>query len=1155
MRSVCGTKNLLLMSGLFALLLCALNFAHAQGNATGSIQGTVTDSSGAVISGANVTVTNTATNKIETLTTREDGGYTVFNLPVGLYNVKVDRDGFNTEVRQGIQVGVGQGTVINIELKPGQASQTVTVEAHTIAITEDKGDRSVLLSAQTLAKLPVQISNGPRADDAFLTLAPGVSGNTFSARINGAPDFSQDFYYDGIPYMNADGGGRQEGITPPVDAIEEYAITTNAYSAQYGRSSGFLNFHIQSGTNRLHGGAWEYLRNNVFDSKGYFSPTAGTEKQHEFGFKVGGPVWIPKIYDGKDKTFFFFLMDWYKFRGGVSTSLTTLPTDRMKNGDFSELPFPIYDPATTRPDGAGGLTRDPFPNNMIPTSRLSATSAQYIGLMPSATLPGVVNNAVVSAPSAPINNSYWIVKMDHNISSKLVLHGSYYHNNGVTPTSPVFPGPLGSGNNFNSEAWEPRLTLDQNFTSNIYNQTGFSVQYTEGKRVFFPLVPADFTSPIATPGLPYPALAIQGMPTFGAGLDNNQNSGGCWPCIFFADNFKWQKGRHGLSFGTELRWEDERDAFAVNIGTYTFENGTTSLPNSPNFGSLGYGFASFFLGTLNQASRTGVANNRLVRTGYRAFYVQDDFKVSPRLTINAGLRWDYSVPVTDPKDQFSTFDPTVPNPGAGNLPGSIVYTGQQGGSCIGDGGASLCKKQIADTYFGSWQPRIGFAYRLDGKTVVRGGYGMASLRGGASTLMGPDIAASYLTGFQYQDTLISPDNGISPPVGLRPNWDVGLPPVGNAPPRTRDLANNQTLDYMQKIDGKNGYSMSWSLTVERELPWRVALETSYVGSSNVRIGANLLNENQVPAQYLSLGPVLNADINSPQAAAAGITSPYPGFTGTVQQALRPFPQFLTINAKTQTPGHSNYHSLQMRAQKDYSNGMTLLVSYTWSKSITDGLDQFSPFFAMPLDTAQRRRERQVLGANVNGGGGPHALSIAGSYELPIGPGKPYLNKGGIVGVFSGGWGVAGVASYNAGAPLPISGGSPNPIFNGQSRPNLVPNVTQKGKSSNFNPFTDYYVNSAAFSDAGAFALGNAPPTLPQLRSFALYNENISAIKRTKLHEGVNFELRADFFNAFNRVAFGLPDMNFSDVTSGGFGKIGSQANSPRVIQFGARVDF
>jgi hypothetical protein len=1153
MLSICGARKTLMAGGVMVLLLFLAGFAHGQGTATGSIQGTVSDQSGAVVSGANITVTDIATNKVQTFVTHEDGGFSVFNLPVGVYNVKIDREGFSTEIRQGIEVSVGHAAVINVSLRPGQAAQTVTVEAQSTAITVDKGDRSVLLSAQTLAKLPVQISSGPRADDAFLTLAPGVTGNTFAARINGAPDFSQDFYYDGIPYMNADGGGRQEGISPPVDAIDEYAISTNAYSAEYGRSSGFLNFHILSGTNKLHGGAWEYLRNNVFDSRGYFSPTAGTEKQHEFGFKVGGPVWIPKLYRGQDKTFFFFLMDWYKFRGGISTSLTTLPTALMKQGNFSELPFPIYDPNTTRSDGHGGLTRDAFPGNIIPQSRLSSTSSAYLDLMPTATRAGVVNNAVVSAPSSPINNTYWLVKIDHNISSKLVLHGSYYHINGVTPTSPVFPGPLAAGNNFNSQAWEPRLTLDQNFSSRMYNQTAFSVQYTEGKRAFFPLVPDSFSSPIATHGLPYPALVIQDMPTFGAGLDNNQNSGGCWPCIFFADNFKLQKGRHGLSFGTELRWEDERDAFAVNIGTYNFGNGPTSLPDSPNFGSLGYGFASFYLGTLVQASRTGVANNRLVRTGYRAFYAQDDFKVNQSLTLNFGLRWDVSIPVSDPKDQFSSFDPYVANPGAGGLPGSIVFTGKQGGACIDAGGASLCRQQVADTYYNSWQPRVGFAYRLNDQTTVRGGYGMASLRGGASTLMGPDVAAGYLTGFQYQDTLQSPDNGISPPVALRPTWDVGLPPIGTPPPRTRDLANNQTIDYMQKIDGKTGYTMSWSLTVERQLPDRIAFESSYVGSSNVRIGANLLNENQVPSQYLSLGPVLYADIGSPEAAAAGITAPYAGFTGTVAQALRPFPQFLTINAKTQTPGHSNYHSLQLRAQKAYSQGFNFLVSYTWSKSITDGVDQFSPFYAMPLDTAQRRRERQVLGANANGAAGPHVLSIAGGYELPMGPGKPLLNHG-VAGVLAGGWGVAGVLSYNAGAPLPISGGTPNPIFNGQSRPNIVKGASLKGSWHN-NPFTDYYMNPAAFTDAGAFSLGDAPPTLPTLRAPAYYNENLSAIKRTRLWEGVNFEVRADFFNAFNRVVFGSPDTNFSDVTSGGFGKIGSQANSPRVIQLGGRIDF
>ncbi len=665
------------------ILISALQTqAWAQGTATGSIHGSVTDSSAAAVTGANITITDVATGRKQTLTTQDDGEYNAPNLEIGIYTVEVAKPGFNTEVHQNVQVSVGESTVLDISMKPGQEVQSVTVEAQSVAITEDKGDRTVLIQEKVLNELPLQISSGPRLDDTFLTLAPGVTGNTFVARINGAPDFNQDFYYDGIPYMNADGGGRQEGGGPPVDAIDQYTIVTNGYSATYGRSSGLLNFHIRSGTNQLHGAAWEYLRNNVLDSRGYFSATAGTEKQNEWGFRVGGPVYIPKLYDGRNKSFFFALMDWYSFRGGVSTSLTTLPTTQMTTGNFSQLPFPIYDPLTTRPDGGGGFTRDAFPGNIIPMNRLSPLSAQYLALMPTATLPGIVNNAVLEAPTAPINNKYWLVKGDQNVRQKFVIHGSYYRITQVEPTSPQISGPLGSGNNFFVNDWEPRFSLDQTYSPTVLNQTLFSFQYTEGVRIFFPLVPSSFTTNISTPGLPYPAINIAGLPQFGAGLNNNQNSGGCWPCYFFADTLRFQHGRHQFSAGTELRWEDERDAFAVNIGTYNFTNGNTSLPDSPNFGTLGNSFASFYLGSLNQASRTGVANNRLVKTGYKAFYFQDDFKATPKLTVTAGLRWDYSTPVSAPDNSFSSFEPGPTNPGAGGLPGSLIYAGTTGGACI-----------------------------------------------------------------------------------------------------------------------------------------------------------------------------------------------------------------------------------------------------------------------------------------------------------------------------------------------------------------------------------------------------------------------------------------------------------------------------------------
>ena len=1149
-----------LVAGLLPALLSLTQIGLTQGTVTGAITGTVSDPSGAVVAKATVVITNVETNISRTLFTDDNGSFALPNLPISTYTVKVSSPGFSTELRENVRVSVGKDSLIDVTMTAGRTNETVTVQAEpVVAMTEDRGDRSVVLAAETLTALPIQISNGPRQPDAFLTLAPGVTGDTFSARINGAPNFSQDFYYDGVPYMNADGGGRQEGGGAPFETIDEYAINTNAYSAQYGRSTGQLDFHIHSGTNQLHGSAWEFLRNNVFDAPGYFAantPTgkkAGTEKQNEYGFKVGGPVRIPWVYNGRDKTFFFGEMGWYKFRGGNSTSLTTLPTAKMLTGDFSELPFPIYDPRTTRPDGRGGLVRDPFPGNIIGPGRLSSVSAAYLPLIPAATLPGVINNAVVSTPAAPTNNFTYLIKIDHNISSKLVLHGSYYYLRQESPTSPVISGPLGSGNDFAGKDFEPRLTLDQNLSPRLYNQTAYSWQYTDGARSFYPLVPSGFVSPIATSGQPYPALSIQNMPRFGSGADNGQISGGCYPCVFFADNLKYQKGRHSLSFGAELRWEDEKDAFARNLGSFTFSNGPTSQPDGA-FGQQGYGFASFYLGLPITASRTGVANDRQVKTGYKAFYAQDDIKFTNRLTVNAGLRWDVSTPVHDNHDQFSTFDPTVPNPLAGGLPGSIVFAGNSGGPCIPAGGASLCRKQIADTYYGNWQPRVGFAFRATPLTVLRGGFGKATLRGGANALMGPDVAAGYLTGFQYQDTLSSLDNGVSPPPALQPNWDVGLPPIGAAPPRTRSLANGNDVDYMQRIDGRDGYTMGWSLTVEQQLPYRFVLETSYVGSSNVRIGSNLLNTNQVPSKYLSLGPVLTSDINSPAAMAAGIKAPYAGFKGTVQQALRPFPQYTYINERTEINGHSTYHSLQMRAQKNFSDNMSALVSFTWAKNITNSSDQFSAFNAPPLDTANHRLEKAPLNGLANGAAGPLTLSIASTYELPVGPGKRFLNSHGPVSRVVGGWGASAVLTYNAGGFLPIVGGSPNPIFN-SPRPNRVPGVNPKlFMGGKFHPQTDVYLNAKAFSDAGPYALGNAPPVLSDVRNFPLFNENISLVKRILIWRESNFVLRCDSFNTFNRTRFSAPDVNFNDALTG-FGKVSGQSNQPRVLQFGARVDF
>jgi hypothetical protein len=1159
---------------LLAMVVLAQQVVLAQGSADGSIRGTITDPSGASVAGVTVTITNNANSVAKTQTTGDDGTFNGLNLAPGSYTIKAEKAGFGTRVTQNVQVSVGKATTSDIQLAVGSVTDTVNVEANVAPITEDKGDRGVVLGAQTLENLPLQVSGNIRLVDTFLTLSPGVTGDTFSARINGAPDFSQDFYYDGIPYMNADGGGRQEALGAPFESVDEYAIITNAYNAQYGRGAGLLNFHIRSGSNRLHGGAWEYLRNNVLDAKGFFATEAPTEKQNEFGFKVGGPVYIPKIYNGKDKTFFFTNFNWFRFRGGNSNSLTTLPTAAMKTGDFSSLlntsinlgtnpcdgstvfAGQIFDPNTTQVVG-GQTCRTAFAGNIIPIGRLSPLSAQFLALMPTATTNAAINNTLVAVPSAPQNNLVYLFKADHSFNHAVTFHGSYYKGRYNTPTSPVISGPLGTGNNFNVLGWQPRVSVDWTISPRLLNQTLYSVQYTEGVRIFFPLVPDGFTSAISTPGQPFPAIVVQGMPTFGTGADNGQNSGGCWPCTYFADNLKWAKGRHSLAFGTEMRWEDEKDSFATNIGTFSFGSGITSLPSSATPGQLGFGFAGFFLGAPNNVSKTGSTPARLVKTGYRALYVQDDFRATKNLTINMGLRWDVSLPAWNGAGYFSTFDPTVPNPGAGGLLGSLVYAGNSGvGGCISAGGSSLCRAKIADTFWNNWQPRLGFAYRLGEKTVLRGGFGISTIRGGASTLMGPEIAANFLTGYQFQQTLISPDNGFSVPTQIAPSWDVGIPPVGTPPPRTLDAANGQSVGLMRPVDGKSGYVQMWNMTVERQLPFKIGFEASYVGSASVRVGANLLNPNQVPSRFLSLGTVLNDDINSPEAIAAGIPLPFPGFTGSVAQALRPFPQFQYISPNTQNTGHIHYNSLQLRAQKYFSDGLTFLVSYTYSQTISDAVDQFSTFGAPPLDTGNQKAEKRILGGTTFGNTYPRYLTAAATYELPIGPGKRFLPVHGVAGKIIGGWNVSFVGAYDAGTVLPISGGSQQPLFNGPARPNIVAGAKQKAfGGGKFNPFTDVYLNPAAFSDPGQFAIGDASPTLPDVRGFPYYNENISIIKNTKVAEAATVQFRAELFNAFNRVVFSSPDSNFNDVVTGGFGKVTGQFNAPRVIQFALRLDF
>jgi hypothetical protein len=1138
----------------------------------GSISGTVTDSSGSVVPGVKVTILNNATNVSATVTTSAHGEYVVPDLPPGTYTVTVELTGFQKAVREGVLVVVGAGTVADVRLQVGTVAQSVTVAARPLAIDQTSADRATILSPDTLAILPLEISGDQRTLEAFLWLDSSThstgEGDQYAFRVGGGMALSADIVADGMSFNTAFGYGITYYNKPPFEAVDEFSVEKNSYSAQYGHGSAVENFHYKSGTNAFHGDVYDFLRNNVLDARGQFAPTVGVYKQNEYGVTAGGPLYIPKVYDGRNKTFWAFTYTGFKERGGVSTSLYTAPTAKMLKGDFTELPYPIFDPATTAPDGSGGLTRQQFQCNgvlnVICPDRISKNSQAFVPLMSYATLPGVVNNSLAVVSTYPTNNYSWLLKMDENISPKYMLHGSvrrYLQNNGFNGS---INGGLGQGAAFYSPMTQGQINFDQHLASNILNTTGVSYLYDNIGTTVLP-TNTSVNTPISPLGVAYPGFIIPGMPEWGWGYFNPTTA---TPTFNIVDNLSWVRGRHILNMGTDLRWQgSDAKGMTISTGQYTFSTATTSLPDSPNFGAWGNGFAALLLGLPTGFIQQGLPPFRHMRSLYDAFYLQDDYRVTPKLTLNLGVRWDITGGLRETRDLLSTFDPNVPNPGAGNIPGAIVYAGHTGGACVSAGGASLCRDRIAPMYYKGIQPRLGFAYRLTNRTVIRGGYGIVYYPSGSTVSYGGFVDNAYNAGFPAEVSTASENGGISPIPSIDPTnlttigWDQGLPPVP-AVSLTRTASNGGSADFWDPGSGRNPYMQNWSLTVERELPGRVALEVSYVGSKGTRLGATEENLDQVNPKWLVLGNELDADVSClsngtcPNSTAAGVKVPYAGFTGSIAQALRPYPQYSQINSIVQETGSSTYHALQIRVQKYLSNGLSFLASYTASKQIdnTWGLSDHPSYFGT-VNTYNRKEDKNVDAGNV-----PNSVVVSGVYELPIGPRKQFLRTGGPIGKVLGGWQVGWIASYASGTPLNITGGPELPIFD---RDNYfafggnVPNVVQGQKpiaytGGKFQPTTESYLNPGAWSMPAAFTIGNTPKFDAHASSFAYYNESLSVIKKTYIKESVNVEFRAEAYNVLNRTVYGAPDQSFGTV---GFGMIGSMANSPRVIQFGLKLNW
>ncbi len=1135
-----GNRISTLSGRTFAVLAMVAGVAclQAQTN-TGTISGVISDASGAFIQDAQVTALNTETNASAKATSGESGSYTISSLAPGVYKVTAEKTGFKISVTEDVRLAFSTVATVDIALSVGNAAETVEVSASAAEINSAVVEVATSIEAKVVKDLPLAVSGGRRQIDSFVFLVPGVQGDGFSSRINGGVDFNSEVLFDGIPMASFETNGFQTNINPPYEAVDEFKVLTSVFSAQYGRGQGVKNYHMGQGTNLYHGNAFDFVRNTVFDARGFFSPTASINKQNEYGFTVGGPLSIPKLYNGKNRTFFNVAVDWYKFRGAGLNTRYTVPTAEFRNGDFSQLRdssgalIPIYDP----------LTRLPFPGNVIPPSRFSATSQKVLPLIPTPTGPGLVNNIGPGIPSIPNNNTSWSYNLAHNITAAQRINFTNWKTSNPNQCllGSNISGPLSGLSNCPSATTAYLANYSWSVRPNVIVSAGtlwfriLNNQEVGGP----PNNSVDFPGLPKGPKIAFPRMLFNGpvAPSvqLGTGFEGDFNF---QPGDSTVANVLWVKSKHSFNIGFEYR--QSRNTTSICEGCparFEFSNRSTSLPGSPNFANYGHPFASFLLGIADTATASTGLANRIFRNSSVSGYIQDDYKLSRKLTLNLGLRYDVFVPDTEDTNRIAFFDPTIANPEAGGRLGALSKPGK----------CQFCsgKSTIADIHWKNFAPRFGFAYALNNKTVVRGGYGIVFGLGGANDLGQTRIKTNFLNGSSGNYAAISQDAGVTPGYG---SWDRAFP-LPTVEPFRPGIGNDQSVNYAGRWQGAAPYIQNWTIGVERELPGSVVVSASYVGNKGLRLPSNLENLNQVDPKYLSLGTTLQQDITSPEAIAAGIGLPYPGFTGSVAQALRPYPQYSSITSNFQETGVTRYDAFQMTVQRNFSQGLEVLVSYTASRQLSNTNSGFGTFNGAAVNTFNRKAEYGLAPSDI-----PHTLAISGLYELPIGTGKRFLNKPGIAGRLIGGWQFGWVTRYQSGTPVGVGASNVLPIFGGGNRPNIVPGVNPQLSKSNFDPAKDKLFNIAAFSQPADFTFGNAPRVLGNLRNFAYFNENVNLSKYFRITESVNIQFRAEFFNVLNRVVFGGADSNYAPTNSG-FGTVGGQGNTPRQGQLALKLNF
>ena len=1174
-------RELWMPVGAAALLLGSSAALLAQ--ASSGITGTVTDPSGAVIPGAAIVITNTATGITNNVLSSSSGTYSVTGLVPGLYKVEVTAQGFTKSIRNGVNVEVTVTTTADVQLTNGSSSETVEVTANLITLNTTAPELGTTIEPAVVNNLPVAIGGGKgRQISSLQFLAPGVSGDTFSHNVNGGVNFEQEILYNGVPVPQAETAGYTENFNPPFELVSEFRVERSTFSAKYGLAQGAVTYQTTSGTNQYHGDAFYVNRNEFFDAKGYFNSRAPVDRENNYGFTIGGPASIPHLYNARDRTFFTFALDFAK-TNNTNATIGTVPTAAMKTGDFSGYvdgngnQIPIYDPLTGQQFQYQGRP------NVIDPARISALSASIIPFIPDPNLVGANGQSLLqhnrtATPNAfPFVNHNWGLSFDHKLTDKQSLHYAMWRNSFSSTGfdgSTVFP----IDNPLQSTKFQPNLGTV--FLLNYVNALTPNLVVTAGADWVGEINNQFSNSPVVNfPGIVqapqsagfFPKIRFDGtynVDEFGVGDDAGNDAQGESNSInrklgiAFVNNWLWTKGRHTFNFGGEVRRAYQDDDECQNcVGNFEFRQASTANPAA--LGSTGSSFASFLIGAVDHASRT-FANELRLRNLLVASYVQDDIKFTPKLTVNLGLRWDIMLPFKEKDNQIVFLDPTAANSVAGGLLGSATrFNGANGGV------------DRADIHLRNFGPRIGVAYQLNEKTVLQAGYNIAYLNGGAYEFGTSKVATSYGNLLQGVFTRNS-TGGVAPGYGY---WDGNpLPaPASQAVGPALGIANTIRA-FDPKAAGRAPYLQSWNFNFQRQLPWNTFLQIAYIGNRALHLDGQLNPMSQPNPSILQNGPLLQASFSDPAGAAAlaaaGFSSPYSNYaadfggSASLAHALSPYPQYANVYNNFDMTGTAAYNGVQASLEKRFSNGLSFLTSYSLSRELGNVDSAFTTFAALPENKYDQRKEYTVTGNDEL-----NNIKVSGTYELPLGSGKSFLNNKGITGQLVGGIQVGFILDYETGTPFGISeNGNPLGCAGCFNRPDEV--AGQKRSTGSYHKFTFVNGNStravfntAAFaptpqdaSQQSYYTLGNAYRNYAELRQPGIYNESIKASKKFPLGEHVNFLLEMNYFNILNRTRFNGPDTNANDANyglvpgNGQQGLSGSQSGA-RQGQLSARINF